>query len=131
MSSSTMTSTSTTALTTTIPSILNVPISEKLTKSNYPLWSTQVLPALRVAQLQDCLTGIETTPVTEITTMVDDKPVKQPNPTYIVWDAKDQAILGYLLSILTRETLMHVSRCATSAEAWTTLANLYSSQTWA
>jgi hypothetical protein len=46
----------------------------------------------------------------EITTVVDDKPVKQYNPAYTPWVARDQAVLGYLLSTLTRETLMHVSR---------------------
>jgi hypothetical protein len=63
--------------TPTVPSILNVQISEKLTKSNYLLWSAQVLPALHAAQLQDLLTSIKMTPTKEITTMVDDKPVKQ------------------------------------------------------
>jgi hypothetical protein len=65
----------------------------------------------------------------EITTVVDDKPVKQYNPAYTPWIARDQAILGYLLSTLMRETLMHVSRCAMATEAWRTLADLYSSQT--
>jgi hypothetical protein len=46
----------------------------------------------------------------EITTVVDDKPVKQYNPAYTPWVARDQAVLDYLLSTLTRETLMHVSR---------------------
>jgi hypothetical protein len=112
MSSSAMTtisSTSTVATTPTIPSILNVQISEKLTKSNYPLWSAQVLPALRAPQLQDLLTSIEMAPTKEITTMVDDKPVKQINPTYSTWVARDQVVLGYQLSTLTYEMLMHVS----------------------
>jgi hypothetical protein len=30
--------------TTTIPSTLSIPINEKLTKTNYPLWRAQVLP---------------------------------------------------------------------------------------
>jgi uncharacterized membrane protein YgcG len=128
MSSSAMSLTPTTVLTTSVPSILNVPISEKLTNSNYPLWSAQVLPSLQAVQLQDLLTGVEKAPAQEITTTVDDKPVKQPNPAYIAWVARDQAILGYLLSTLTRETLMHVSQCAMAIEAWKTLSDLYSSQ---
>jgi hypothetical protein len=46
------------------------------------------LPALHAAQLQDLLTGVKTAPAKEITAMVDDKPVKQPNPEYVVWVAK-------------------------------------------
>jgi hypothetical protein len=101
-----MTPTPTTTVTTNIPSIPNVPISEKLTKSNYPLWSAQVLPALQAAQLQDLLIGDEMAPVKDITTTVDDKPVKQPNPTYLVWVARDQAILSYLLSTFTHACLL-------------------------
>jgi hypothetical protein len=52
-----------------------------------------------------------------------------PNPTYTSWVARDQAVLSYLLSSLTHETLLHVSRCTTAAHAWETLAKLYSSQT--
>jgi hypothetical protein len=44
---------------TTTPSILAVQISEKVTKNNYPLWSAQVLPAIRAAQLEGLLTGDE------------------------------------------------------------------------
>jgi hypothetical protein len=43
----------TSSSTTTIPSILAIPISEKLTKSNYPLWSAQVLSVIWVVQLHD------------------------------------------------------------------------------
>jgi hypothetical protein len=37
--------------------------------------------------------------------------------------------MGYLLSTLTCEMLMHVSHYSSSAQAWCTLADLYSSQT--
>jgi uncharacterized membrane protein YgcG len=120
---------SSTPLTTTTPSILAVPISEKLTKSNYPLWSAQILPAIRAARLEGLLSGAEESPEEYISiTNADKTVVKQPNPAYSAWVAQDQAVLGYLLSSLTRETLLHVSRCKTSAQAWSTLANLYSSQ---
>jgi hypothetical protein len=48
MSSTTLPSPSST---TTVPSILSVLINEKLTKTNYPLWHAQVLPAIHAAQL--------------------------------------------------------------------------------
>jgi hypothetical protein len=47
---------STTSSMTTIPSILAIPISEKLSETNYPLWSAQVLPPIRSAQLYGFLT---------------------------------------------------------------------------
>jgi hypothetical protein len=43
--------------TTTIPSTLSTPISEKLTKTNYPLWRVQVLPVIRAAQLEGLISG--------------------------------------------------------------------------
>jgi hypothetical protein len=59
----------------------------------------------------------------------DDKNVsKEINPAYNSWVASDQVVLGYVLSSLTHETLMHVSRCDTTAHAWSTLVDLYSSQ---
>jgi hypothetical protein len=120
---------SSTPLTTTTPSILVVPISEKLTKSNYPLWSAQILPTIHAARLEGLLSGAEELPEEYISvTNADKTVVKQPNPAYSAWVARDQAVLGYLLSSLTRETLLHVSRCKTSAQAWYALAYLYSSQ---
>jgi hypothetical protein len=53
------------------------------------------------------------------------------NPAYMAWMMRDQAILGYLLSLLTRETLMHVSQCMMLVQAWRTLTDLYSSQSCA
>jgi hypothetical protein len=70
------TATSSTSSTTTVLSILIAPISEKLTKSNYPLWHAQVLPPIRAAQLDDLLTGDEKQPEKDITVMIDEKPVK-------------------------------------------------------
>jgi hypothetical protein len=107
-------------------------IDKKLTKNNYPLWSAQVLPAVRAAQLEGLLTGDESTLDQFITVTNDDKSTsKQINPTYSSWAGRDQAILGYLLSSLTQMTLMHVSCYDTLAKAWSTLASLYLSQTHA
>jgi hypothetical protein len=39
--------------------------------------------------------------------------------------------MGYLFSSLTRETLMHVSRCTSLAQAWRMLTDLYASQSCA
>jgi hypothetical protein len=113
-----------------VPSILSISISEKLTKSNYPLWRVQVLLAVHATQLEGLLTGDEQAPEEFIIVNNDNKTTtKQRNLAYVSWVARDQVVLSYLLSSLTRETLQHVSRSVTSAQAWKTLADLYSSQT--
>lgn len=53
------------------------------------------------------------------------------NPAYGRWIACDQAVLGYLLSSLSREVLSSVVNCSTSASVWTTLSEMYSSHSCA
>jgi hypothetical protein len=110
----------------TTTTTLSIPISEKLMKTNYLLWRTQVMPALRAAQFEELFTGDDTAPPKQIVVTNNDKTTT--NPAYDMWVARDQAVLRYLLSSLTRETLMHVSRCTTATQTWTTLATPYSSQ---
>jgi hypothetical protein len=43
---------------TTIPSF-SIPISEKLTKTNYRLWYAQIMPLIHVAQMEGLLTDTE------------------------------------------------------------------------
>jgi hypothetical protein len=78
-----------------------------------------VLTTIGAAQLEDLLLGVKKASEKEITVMVNEKPEQH----------KNQSVLGYILSTLTRETLMHVLRCTTSATTWSALAVLYSSQT--
>jgi hypothetical protein len=99
-------------------------------KTNYPLWRAQVLLAIRATQFEDLLTDDDSMPAKQlIITNVDNTTSSMPNPAYNSWVARDQAVLGYLLSSLTHETLLHVSCCTMTAQAWGTLANLYASQT--
>jgi hypothetical protein len=112
---------------TTILSILVVPISEKLTKSNYPLWHAHVLPVVRAVLLDDLLTDEEKQPDKEIAIIVNEKYIKQRNPAYTTWMVRDQVVLGCLFSSLTHETLMHLSHCTSSTQAWCMLADLYAS----
>jgi hypothetical protein len=62
-----------------------------------------VLPNLKI------LTDVDLPPDKELSVIIDSKPIKQRHPAYSAWVAHDQAILGYLLSTLTSETLMHIS----------------------
>jgi len=59
------------------------PVTERLTKTNYPLWKLQVLPALHGAQLIGYVDGTVQAPAVEID---DDKEKKKvPNPAYVQW----------------------------------------------
>jgi hypothetical protein len=61
------------------------PVTERLTKTNYPLWKLQVLPALRGAQLFGYADGMVQAPAAEID---DANGKKVPNPAYVQWLAQ-------------------------------------------
>jgi hypothetical protein len=88
------------------------------------------MPAISAAELEGFLNGDEK-PSTKTLTTKDDKGnnVLQHNPAYSQWVMCDQAVLGYLLSSLIRETLVTVATCTRVATAWRELTKLYSSQT--
>jgi hypothetical protein len=102
--------------TTTIPSSFQIPIAEKLSKTNYMLWKGQVLPPIRAAQMEGLLTGAEAMPAQTIVVKSSDNTSAQPNPEYARWVSCDQAVLGYLFSSLTREVLMGVTTLTTSVD---------------
>jgi hypothetical protein len=112
--------------TSAIPTSFAIPVSEKLTKGNYLLWKAQVLPAIRAAQLDDILTGIEICPPKTISD-ASDRTVTVANLAYGRWIARNQAVLGYLLSSLSHEVLSSLINCSTSSSVWTTLSEMYSS----
>jgi hypothetical protein len=51
-----------------------------------------------------------------------------PNPEHEDWVAKDQQVLNYLLSNLSKEVLSQVSHTETVAEAWTAIKAIFASQ---
>ncbi|XP_071683653.1 uncharacterized protein [Lolium perenne] len=73
-------------------------VTEKLCGDNFPLWRAQVIPPLRERQLVGFL------------------------------DGKDQQVLGFLLSSLSRGVLTQVSALETTADVWAALTAMYSSQ---
>ena len=76
---------------------LCLPITEKLTRSNYALWQVQILPAVHGAQLEGFLDGTEVAPPKTIKEKgADGKDVAKPNPEYARWLAQDQQVLAYL-----------------------------------
>ena len=102
------------------------PVSEKLTRANHAIWEAHVRAAMRGSRLIGHLTG--TTPVPE-KEIADADGKKTSNPAFEEWDARDQQVLSYLLSSISKEILVHVSRSETAADAWRKIQAMFASQT--
>jgi len=50
------------------------------------------------------------------------------NPEYESWYAKDQQIFNYLLSSVSKEVMVQISTCITSAEVWKAIQDMTASQ---
>ena len=59
----------------------------------------------------------------------DGKDEKVPNPALEDWEAVDQQVLGYLLSLVSKDVLTQVATSTTAAEAWKTIEDMFASQT--
>jgi hypothetical protein len=91
-------------------------VSEKLTRSNYLLWQSQVLPPLHGNRLLRYVEGKEGLPPEFITGEKDGKATKEPNPAYDAWVAMDQHILSYLVNTLSPDILVTNIGMVTAAE---------------
>ncbi|KAK1683096.1 hypothetical protein QYE76_043944 [Lolium multiflorum] len=102
-------------------------LSEKLTGENFMIWKTQVMPAIRGAQLAGNLDGSIKAPEVELITKDDTgKELNIPNPAYARWIAEDQTVLGYLLRNMTREVLVQVAGLESAAEVWASVTEMFS-----
>jgi hypothetical protein len=115
------------------PINLGLPPRELLTRDNHPLWRSQVLPAIRGAQLVGLLTGADPAPPPEIVDVPADKTTgatakMKTNPEYSAWLARDQTVLSYLLQSLSREVLPHVHRIESAAGVWRALEEMFTAQ---
>jgi hypothetical protein len=72
--------------TASVPALL--PITEKLTRSNFLVWKAPVISALKGAQLSEFLEGKAEAPAQTLST--DDKKTKVPNPEFTTYVAKQQ-----------------------------------------
>jgi hypothetical protein len=104
---------------TTIPSS-SIPISKKLVKANYRLWC---------AQMEGLLFGTKSMLARTVVVKIGDTTMEKPNSEYTSRLARDQALLGYLLSSMMRDTLMGVTMMTTSTAAWSALHKMYPLQT--
>ncbi|KAK1668781.1 hypothetical protein QYE76_056940 [Lolium multiflorum] len=74
-------------------------VSEKLTRSNYLLWQSQVLPPIRGARLTSFLDTKTDAPPETITVEKDGKPSQEANPAYDAWVATDQQVSRWRQSL--------------------------------
>jgi hypothetical protein len=111
-----------------IPASLSILVSEKLTRENYLLWRAQVLPAIRAAQFEGFLDGSEIEPPKKLTVEKDSKKMEVANPDYVTWHVRDQYVLTYLVTSLSREVLAGIPSCSTAAGLWTAITRSFASQ---
>jgi hypothetical protein len=111
---------------------LGSPLSDKLTRENYPLWRSQVLPPIRGAQLVGLLDGSDVAPEKLLVLDSADadaaKAKTAPNPAYAAWLSRDQIVLAYLQQSLSREVLPHVHRIEHSTELWRAIETMFAAQ---
>lgn len=106
------------------------PITEKLTKGNYPTWRMQALSTLRGAQMASVIEGTAAPPSPFLarTKEEEQKGETKPNPDYEGWFAKDQTVLSFLLNSLSKEVLGQVPTTVQSAkDAWAAIEAMYAS----
>jgi hypothetical protein len=91
-----------------------------------------VLPKIYGAQLYGFLDGTEVAPEKEITVKdKDDVEVKIQNPDNAWWMAQDQSILGFLVRNMAKEVLTQMVGLCTSKAMWTSVMEMFSSQSQA
>jgi hypothetical protein len=81
---------------------------------------------LKGAQLSKFLHGTFAAPAEYLAG--DDKKTKTPNPEFAVYVTRQQHVLIFLLSSLTKEMLEHVATYTTPHEVWENLVSMTSSQ---
>lgn len=103
-------------------------VPEKLTRNNFLLWKTQILPIIRGARMEGYLTGATRAPSAAIDVKEGDKVVTKINPAYEEWVVVDQQVLGFLLASVSKDILTQVVNLETAAATWRVITTMLSSQ---
>jgi hypothetical protein len=99
-----------TAQHTAITALGFLPINEKLTRGNFPLWRAQVLSSIRGVEVFDFLSPTAAPPAKYLVKKVEgdedaEKEAPILNKDYTSWIPKDQQVLSYLFVSCGREVL--------------------------
>ncbi|TXG52621.1 hypothetical protein EZV62_021790 [Acer yangbiense] len=108
--------------------IVKQPIGVKLNDNNFLLWKQQITAAIRGLGLQGFLDGKSICPP-ETTMNSDGNEVT--NPTHDFWNRQDQLIVSWLLGSISDAYLLDLVGCNTASAIWSTLMDLFVSQTCA
>jgi hypothetical protein len=104
-------------------------VTIRLNKSNYLLWSAQLLPYLRSFRLIGFLDGTTPAPARMITASTAPGAAQVINPAYIKWYDQDQQLLSGLLSSMSEDSLRDVVMATTAKEVWDSLQTQFASST--
>jgi hypothetical protein len=105
----------------------------KLTRDNYPLWCTIIVPFLEGQNLYGYVNGDISSPPrlvassssTSTSAALD---ANLPNPAYPLWYQQDKIVLTALISSLSENILVHVYGLHTSRDVWLALEKMFASQ---
>ena len=100
----------------TTPHLTGFHLPIKLTRENFLLWKTQLLPLLNCYDLAHILTQEP-----PISTQLDSQGKISVNPTYQAWWRQDQQVLTLIVSSLSESVLPCVIGKVTARDAWEAL----------
>ncbi|KAK1631663.1 hypothetical protein QYE76_005978 [Lolium multiflorum] len=103
-------------------------VSEKLTRTNYLVWQSQVLPPIRGARLMSFIDAKAHAPSETITVEKDGKTSEEANPAYDDWVATDQQVLTFLQGTLSPDILVSVIGMDTASKLWGAIRTMFASQ---
>ncbi|KAJ1695555.1 hypothetical protein LUZ63_012253 [Rhynchospora breviuscula] len=99
---------------------LTLPVSTKLTSSNYLTWQCQILPIINGYNLTSFIESASPSPtITNADGGIDI------NPAYLPWHRQDQLLLGWIRSTLSDQIQSQVVSCVTSRELWSSLQQTF------
>jgi hypothetical protein len=93
-------------------------VSEKLTRTNYHVWQSQVLPPIRGARLMSFIDAKAQAPSETVTVEKDGKTSEEANPAYDDWVATDQQVLTFLHGTLSPDIFVSVIGMDTASKLW-------------
>jgi len=106
-----------------------IQVQEKLTRLNYAVWAAQILAAIRGARLEGYITGKTEAPAAKVEKKAGETTTLVDNPAYEEWFARDQQVLGFLFSALSKEVMVQVAAAKTAAQAWKMIQDAFASRT--